>query len=180
MSELKEPDPVKFFIAALVAGRSVLPALKERLQDEFGSIDFISEMFDFDVTDYYAQEMGSEIKRVFYSFAALISPGDLAEIRVRAGRLEQSFSDEGRRIVNLDPGYMDYFKIVLASGKFQGQKIYLGKGVFADLTLYYDRGWHSYPWGFPDFKSGRYDHALTRIRELYRAARRSGGVSGQE
>ncbi len=79
-----------------------------------------------------------------------------------------TFFLDGRRKVNIDPGYMDLFKLVLASAKFQGQKICLGKGVYADPTLYYDKGWKSYDWSFPDFKSGRYDEFLAGVRRSYK------------
>jgi hypothetical protein len=58
---------------------------------------------------------------------------------------------------------------VLVSNKYLGQKIYLGKGVYADPTLYYDKGWKPYDWGFPDFKSGRYDRFLSEVRKRYKA-----------
>jgi hypothetical protein len=136
-------------------------------------MDLVSELFEFDVTDYYEPEMGKDLKRAFFSFADLIMPERIAEIKMATNKMENHFLNDGKRMVNLDPGYMDYYKIVLASGKFQGQKIHVSGGVYADLTLYYDKTWKPYPWGFPDFRSGRYNSVLTKIRELYRDGRRS-------
>ena len=172
MVQPQAPDPVKLFVAVLVSDTGFVQAVRERLESEFGSIDYESELFPFDVTDYYKAEMGEVIQRKFFSFTNLISPDGLADIKCRTNEIEQTFTAEGRRSVNLDPGYMDYYKIVLASGKFQGQKIYLSGGIYADLTLYYDKDWKPYAWGFPDFRSGRYNQALNRIRELYKAGRK--------
>jgi hypothetical protein len=78
-----------------------------------------------------------------------------------------------RRRVNLDPGIMDYDKFVLASAKYNGQKVYLDRGIWADLTLHYEKGrFDPYPWSFPDFKSRIYDGAFMEIRQLYKKQRK--------
>jgi hypothetical protein len=145
-----------------------LTLVESRIEEEFGPTDYISDSCPFEVTSYYEKEMGTNLKRVFFSFAHLINPGELASIKVKTNRLEDELSHEGNRRVNLDPGYLDFFKIVLASGKPTGQKIYLEQGVYADLTLYYDKGWKPYNWGFPDFRAGTYDQIFTTIRDLYK------------
>ncbi|MDM7925702.1 MAG: DUF4416 family protein, partial [bacterium] len=75
-----------------------------------------------------------------------------------------------RRRVNFDPGYMDYDKFVLASAKYNGQKVYLDLGIWADLTLHYEKGrFDPYPWSFPDFKSGLYQEVFMEIRARFKA-----------
>ena len=180
MVQPQAPDPVKLFVAVLLSDTGLIQAVRERLESEFGIIDYESELLSFDVTDYYEAEMGDMIQRKFFSFAGLISPDAIADIKLRTNEIEKSFTTDGRRSVNLDPGYMDYYKIVLASGKFQGQKIYLSGGIYADLTLYYDKDWKPYAWGFPDFRSGRYNQALKKIRELYKAGRKVSTDSGEQ
>jgi len=108
------------------------------------------------------------LKRVFYSFLDLIDPSRIVDIRIESSGIEDEFALDGRRRVNIDPGYVDFYWLVLASAKFQGQKIYLGKGVYADPTLYYDKEWKSCDWSFPDFKSGRYDEFLSGVRRSYK------------
>jgi hypothetical protein len=148
---------------------------RERLIQQFGSIDFTSALFPFEVTDYYVPEMGSPIFRLFYAFERLTSPGELARIKLAANAIENELAVNGRRQVNLDPGYLDTDKFVLASAKYSGQKIYLADGIWADLTLHYEKGHFSaYPWSFPDFRSGEYEKAFLRMREIYKGQLKHG------
>jgi hypothetical protein len=80
----------------------------------------------------------------------------------------------------VDVGYLDLFKLVLASFKGRGNKLYLERGVWADLTLTYERGaFQSLPWSFPDFRSGRYEEDLRRIRERFRTQLRAESPSAR-
>ena len=84
-------------------------------------------------------------------------------------RIEERLAVEGKRRVNLDAGYMDFNKFVLASAKFHEHKIHVGRGIYADLTLIFEsRAWRPLPWSFADFRDGRYYEALTLIRNGYR------------
>ncbi len=165
-------EPVQLFIGILTSSDRVLPRVKETLAHCFGPIDLESKAFPFDVTDYYEPEMGLGLQRRFVAFERLIPPEGIVDVKLRTQRIEDEHVRSGRRCVNLDPGYMDLYKIVLASAKFQGPKICLGRGIYADPTLYYDKGWRAFPWGFPDFRDGRYDSVLSDIRRLYKAKRR--------
>jgi hypothetical protein len=168
LAELREPKPVKLFVGALFSPEVDLDPVRERLEEAFGPIDYTSKPLPFEVTDYYEREMGPHLKRVFFSFLHLVNPGELASIKGKTNLLEEELALEGRRRVNLDPGYMDYYKIVLASGKPSGQKVYLGQGIYADPALYYDRGWKPYDWGFPDFRQGLYNQEFNAIRGFYK------------
>lgn len=170
---MAEPDPVKLFVGVLYSDEEKLSRGWGRLESLYGRVDYQSEPSPFTVTDYYEEEMGKGIYRLFLSFPSLISPEEIARIKQETNQMEEDLALEGKRRVNLDPGYMDYNKVVLASKKYNGQKIYLNSGIYADLTLYYEKGkFHPYPWSFPDFKSGQYNPIFLRIRELYKAQRR--------
>jgi hypothetical protein len=175
VAEVTKPQPVELFVGAILGDMGLLDPLEAELKAHFGEIELRSPVFDFDITAYYEDEMGAELKRVFFAFRDLIDPAAIVNAKLAANDLERGFVREGRRTVNLDPGYMDFYKVVLASNKFLGQKIYLGKGVYADPTLYYDKGWKPYDWGFPDFKSGRYDAFLTQVRKAYKSKIRNAG-----
>jgi hypothetical protein len=173
MAEVRPPQPVALIMGVILADTALLPELETELTRRLGKIDARSEIYDFEITDYYRDEMGEGLKRVFYAFRDLVSPESIADIKLAAIDIEQAFGQAGRRRVNLDPGYLDHYKLVLVSAKFQGQKICVGKGVYADPTLYYDKGWKPYAWGFPDFKSGKYDDFLTQVRTRYKDRIRS-------
>jgi len=176
MAAPKTPLPVKLIVAVLHADENLLATAQMRMIEKFGPIDFTSALFAFEATTYYIREMGSPQIRLFYSFEKLISPGDLARLKLMTNAIEDELAIDSRRQVNLDPGYLDTDKFVLASAKYNGQKIYLADGIWADLTLHYEKGHFSaYPWSFADFHSGEYEKPFLRMREIYKAQLKRGG-----
>ena len=164
---------VKFFCGILHSNEEILEQAKKLLIEKYGDIDYISESFSFAVSDYYQPEMGWPIYRLFYSFEKLINPKDIAKIKIECNSIEDQLAIEDKRKVNIDPGYLDYDKMVLASAKYNGQKIYLDYGIYADLTLRYEKGnFYPYPWSFPDFKEERYNKTFLRIRENFKLQRK--------
>jgi hypothetical protein len=167
------PEPVKLFVAALYSDRLLLQQALELLKQKFGAVDYKSPEFEFRVSDYYHDEMGAPLFRKIVSFAQLITPKEIAAIKIAANEIEEQLAAAGKRRVNLDPGYLDYNKVILASAKYNGQKIYLDLGIYADPTLWYERGeFKPYPYSFPDFKSGVYNPAFLHIRALFKGQRR--------
>lgn len=82
--------------------------------------------------------------------------------------LEQRLANKSNRQVNIDIGYLDDNKVVLASCKRAGQKIYLADGIWADFIARYKYGrYHTFEWSFPDFKDGRYNDDLVKMRAIY-------------
>ena len=162
-------------LAAVLAGRGIdldnllFPMLEER----FGKIDYRGEAHPFDGTDYYSDEMGPSLDRLVVSFEPLCEATDIVQVKLDTAAIEEDLSAGGARRVNIDPGYMDYYKIVLASFKEGPQKIYLGRGVYADpILLFFEGEFGPLPWTFPDFKSGEYRNDFREIRALYKKARR--------
>jgi len=173
MARPQEPPLVKLIVAVLYAEPEHLETTRSALAQFFGDIDYTSKVFPFEVTDYYAAEMGGPLFRIFYGFHKLIDPGTLSTIKLTTNQLEAQLADEGRRKVNLDPGYLDTDKFVLASAKHNAQKIYLAHGIWADPTLRYEKGKYlPYPWSFPDFRSGHYQETFMRLRDIYKKQRR--------
>lgn len=162
------PDPVKYFVALLWADAEVLPIVEARMAAHWGAIDFTGPDRPFDRTNYYETEMGSSLHRRLLSFEPLRSPEELSTAKRACIAIELAHSVNGRRGVNLDVGYLDHNKIVLASVKSAGQKIYLRDGIYADLVARYAHGrYQPFPWTFPDFEDGRYDCELDVMREHY-------------
>jgi hypothetical protein len=163
----RPPDALcKRVIAVLAPGQGPFPELWERLETEFGAIDFKGEPIPFDTTQYYRDEFGSGLWRGFIALRGLQSPERLPDLKHAAARLESALGRNGKRIFNLDIGYLDPDKLVLASFKRGPCKLYLRDGVYADLLLRYSKGgFDPFPWAFTDFRDGRYVKSLLVIRE---------------
>ena len=173
MAQARHPAPVKLIVGLLAAREAWLEAGKAMLVERFGPTDVESEVMAFDFTDYYRPEMGADLKRQFLAFERLISPDDLAGIKLATNAMEALLAARlgaVARPVNLDPGYVTLAKLVLASAKDFSHRIYLADGIYAEVTLRVVRGrWESAPWTFPDYAGGRYDAFLTAARERLKA-----------
>ncbi len=168
MAHTYAPEPLKYFVAILFRTPGNLEIGKQALVDRWGAFDFEGGDHPFDMTDYYEPEMGTPLYRRLAAFEALMMPTELVTMKLRCNQLEDETAREGKRIVNLDSGYLDHNKIVLASAKGAGQKIYIDKGIYADLVGRYEKGcYQPFHWTFPDFKTGRYDKELLQIRQSY-------------
>jgi hypothetical protein len=167
---------VKYVAALLLSqGLEAEKVVAGGLEGLAGPVDYRGPERAFERTDYYEMEMGPGLRRLLVSFEPLGEATSLVRVKLAAARLEAEFSEGGRRRVNIDPGYIDYFKLVLASFKEGPQKIYLGEGVWADPVLLFENGaWRPLPWSFPDFRAGTYEDELCAIRHAYRLQRRGG------
>ncbi len=174
MGAAREPQPVKL-VASLLTGELVLlDAVQEDLVDAWGPIDFASALLPFDHTDYYAPEFGPALQRQVVTFERLIPPGDLPRIKRQTNELEGELAVSGRRRVNIDPGYVSLGKLVLASTKDHAHRLYLGQGVYGEVTLTYQRGrFRPWPWTYPDYASDRYCDLFEVIRRRYKAQLRA-------
>lgn len=161
--------PVKYFVGALFTDKEILNKSINDLENSFSNVDLESDDFPFDITRYYNKEMGEPIFRRFLSFAKLRSPGEIAEAKLTSNATEDKYRINGNRKVNLDVGYIDCDKVVLASAKYGIHKIYINKGIYADMALHYGKGkFTPYPWAFMDFKSDCYYQFFLEVRELYK------------
>ncbi len=164
-----EITPVKLIAAVLHHPDADLEMASEMMEDAFSPIDVKGEFFPFVESDYYGPEMGDGLVRGIVSFEDLVAPGGLAAAKLKARKLEDTLRLEGGRTVNIDIGYLDMFKVVLASFKGRSNKIYLSEGVWADWIMHFEGGeFKAFVWSFPDFKSGIYDVALKKIRTRYK------------
>lgn len=156
-------------IAGILTGKpDLVDDVHRALADRFGEIDIVGEAIPFDHTSYYADEMGAGLARRFVSFEGLASPDDAARFKVWTREAEDLFREGGRRTVNIDPGYVDANKVVLLTGKHGGHRIALAQGIWADLLLWYNKGWVALPWAYPDFKDGRLFPLFTKMRDRFK------------
>ncbi len=169
MWDIKEILPVKLIVGVLACDEAALAAAHESLIAAYGPADLISEVYPFDLTDYYVDEAGPNMVRQFLAFEKLVDPGCLAAVKHQTNRLEQLLADALEtpypRPVNLDPGLVEPSKLVLASTKNFAHRIYIGDQMYAEVTMMYHRGkWETFAFTFPDFKSGRYNAFLDTVR----------------
>jgi len=174
LSELTQPAPVKLFIGAFAADSGILDEVQEILAASFGAVDWQSPSLMFDRTRYYEKEMGWPLHRRFVAFERLISPESLVDVKLTAHEIEVDYTDSGRRSVNIDPGYLCAERLVLATGKNYIQRIYLAKGVYADLTLVFSRGsFKPLAWTYPDYGAPEMIALFNELRSLYMAQLRA-------
>jgi hypothetical protein len=179
MAKTLPPPAVKYFIAVLYRDPSFLDTARQEFVRRWGGIDFEGRDHVFDVTDYYVPEMGGPLYRRLLSFENLAGPGLLVDMKLACNGIETLLCIDNKRTVNCDAGYLDHNKVVLASAKEAGQKIYLDKGIYADLAgRYRDGKYRPFEWSFPDFKDGRYDDELLAIRAIYLSRAKAGRCSG--
>jgi hypothetical protein len=152
MSSPREPHRAKLIVGLLFREAGVQQKTLAALSDRFGPIDFLTEPRPFTYTDYYESEMGSSLLRQTGSFAQPVQPDALADIKLLTHNLELQWSIENRRQVNIDPGLLSEERVVLATGKNYTHRIYLRNGVYADLTLIYQKGsYRPLAWTYPDY-----------------------------
>ncbi len=168
MGELSPARPVKLFAGLLTARPEALEYVRPRLEERLGPIELESPVLDFNYTDYYEPEMGPGLKRRFWGFARLEDPEALVDLKLYTNLLEKGCSVAGRRTVNIDPGYLAPARLVLASTKDFAHRLYLGKGVYGEVTLVYrERGFRPLPWTYPDFRSEGYQQFFRDLRRGY-------------
>jgi hypothetical protein len=122
--------------------------------------------------------MGPGLLRCFFSFSTLASPENLAAVKLQTQAIEERYRAPvaGGRRINLDPGYLDSFKVVLASTKNASQRLYLRAGIYAEATLfYYDGGFHGLQYTYPDYLSPAALAFFTELRSGYLAQVRGQG-----
>lgn len=164
-------------VTPLIAAFSGEPELLDRvavlLTDQFGCLAAISERYRFTDTDYYAKSMGPALEKQFFVFHDLQPADCLPHLKVQTNELEERIAAAGRyptqRPLNLDPGYIELGKLVLASTKDHAHRIYLGRGIFGEITLQFRGGaWRELPWTYPDFRRPEVQSFLLEAREIHR------------
>ncbi|HZD39598.1 MAG TPA: DUF4416 family protein [Terriglobales bacterium] len=173
--------PAKYFVALLSSDRALLSAVEGDLASILGSVDGRSPISPWEISRYYENEMGTGLLRRFVSFSSLISPGKLAEIKLQAQQLETKYrgGQGGRnRRVNIDPGYCEASKIVLATTKNASHRIYLQSGIFAEPTLlYYKGGFRESVRTYPDYQWPETLCFFASLRSLYLKQLRQLGIT---
>jgi hypothetical protein len=168
MSQPHAPDPVKLISSLFSPEKALLEAVIADISKVYGVVDRISHDLYFDRTTYYAREMGWPLYRRFVSFTDLIPPDHLVETKLKTNEIEQKYRSGKNRMVNIDPGYISPERLILATGKNYVHRVYLGKGIYADLTLVFKRrSFRQLEWTYPDYAAPEIIGFLNGVREKY-------------
>lgn len=177
MGEAHPPSPALFLVAAFSRYEESLAWARARAVEAWGPIALESTAFDFGQTNYYQATMGDGLRKVFWTFERLIDPGAVVDLKLQTNSWEQEYAALGNhsepRPLNLDPGYVTLGKLLLASTKDFAHRVYLSRGVFAEVTLFYRRGaWEHHEWTFADYRRPDYQEFFSRARDyLHRRLR---------
>lgn len=173
MADPRTPPPVLLVTAIFSRHSTGLEAARTLLAQEYGTISLVGDPFVFDQTRYYEPSMGSSLLKQLLAFRDLVAPDRLPDVKLRTNRLEQELAVRGdwpdQRPVNIDPGYLDLAKFVLATTKDQSHRLYLRDGIFAEVTLHFQAGaWLAWPWTYADYRLPGVAEFLLRARAFYR------------
>lgn len=176
MGAIYDFEREKLIIGVIYHDEKILNAALDILVEDFGEIESVSEEFSFsnEFSTYYDDEIGGEGLRRIYSFKDTVDPSKQSEIKERTNEIEKMFSEDGNRKINLDPGFINHGRLMLATTKNAGFRIPLKRGIYTELTLFYARGgWHKFPWSYRDYQSERVQSFLTEVRKSYLKERKN-------
>jgi hypothetical protein len=178
MGQASSPSPALLVMAAFSRHEAALEWARASAVEAFRPVALESPAFDFCETGYYEPTMGPGLRKVFFAFVELIDPSRLVEIKLQTNAWEKEYADsaghEEPRPLNLDPGYLTLGKLVLASTKDFCHRIYLDRGIYAEVTLFYRHGrWEHHPWTFADYRREDYQQFFSECRDyLQRKSRK--------
>jgi len=167
MAKTIEFEPVKLITGLIFGSQDAYTASMEQMEQKFGPIEFESEPFDFSYTDYYEPEMGKSLRRQFVSFETPVMPDRLSEIKQITNRMEQKYlNDTEGRLINIDPGLVSLANLILASTKNFSHRLYLGQGIFGEVTMLYEnKTFVPLRWTYPDYQRADVIGFLLRVRD---------------
>jgi hypothetical protein len=173
VAQAVEPPPVKLIIGLIFAPEAPIVVIRQQLEAIYGPIDQETALLPFVATNFYEREMGPALQRLFWSFDVLIAAETLAGMKHETNAIEQTYAvDAGQvrhRRVNLDPGYVDLAKLVLATTKDRQHRLYLSRGIYAEVTLRFTGGrFVPWEWTYPDYRTPEYLAFFDAVRRRYR------------
>ena len=167
MGLISKPDKVKGIFGVLYKEQDLFDHAVQLIESNLSPIDILSEPFPFVETGYYTQEMGSGLTRRYLSLSELIYGECLSDLKILANSLEDELEQDGKRRVNLDPGYLGASNLILASTKNFSQRIDIGQGIYAEVTMLFMHGdFTKLPWTYPDYYNHR--DVFCMMRQRYR------------
>ncbi|MEO0136351.1 MAG: DUF4416 family protein [candidate division WOR-3 bacterium] len=154
MAEIRDPNKVLAFAGLIFVKDFNVDLALEYFNELLGRVIKKSEVIPFIHTTYYNKEMGENLLRQWVLFEKSIYPDLLIELKHKSNEIENKFLNEkGGRKINIDPGLISLSNIILASTKNYSHRIYLGKGIYAEVTLIYkNHQFRPLEWTYPDYR----------------------------
>jgi hypothetical protein len=164
----QKPHDVCLICAATFNDRFTVQHVKKLLTDQLGAVQFETPPFSFEFTSYYADEMGTQLKKTFFSFSRLIAPQELIGVKLATNKLEAETATQNRRSINYDPGYIEAAKLVLATTKNFDHRLYLGDGIYGDVQLRFrNKAFTAMDWTYPDYQQESVLNFFYKVRSWY-------------
>lgn len=154
MSIPGKPAPAALLFAVLYTPDAPLDALRHRVEMEFSPLSHQMHPYKDAHAAFYEREMGEGLLKTIWVCRQLINPRSLVSIKLHTNRLETHYSTRQGRTLNIDPGYMDLARVVLATGKDRANRVYMDRGIYEEITLLYatGQGYQPLPWTYPDYR----------------------------
>jgi hypothetical protein len=162
--------PALLLLAAFSRHDDALHWAKQKAEVQWGAVELESPAFDFVQTEYYTSSMGPGLKKVFFVFEKPFDPADMVDVKLLTNAWEDEYAALGKhseqRPLNLDPGYITLGKLILASTKDFAHRIYLNRGIYAEVTLFYKHHqWRHHDCTFADYRREDYQQYFTLCRD---------------
>ncbi len=168
MGVLSEQRPVKLVSSIIFKEDKHLEEAERKLKRTYGQTESIERWLPFDKTDYYYEELGRPLRRKFICFKKLVKKDKIYKIKLVTNRIEDRLRRRGKRLVNIDPGYVTEAKLVLLTTKDYTHRVYVAGRIFAESTLFYQEDtFKPWPWTYPDYASAEAVAYFNEIRQLY-------------
>lgn len=168
MGVLVNQNPVKLVASIIYKDDALVDSVEKELIQRYGPLTPLEKTLPFDFTDYYEEEFGKPLKRKLICFDRPADPEEMAAVKLATNEIEDGFRKDGKRTVNIDPGYVTEAKLVLLTTKDYNHRVYLGKRIFAESTLYFQEGtFNPWPWTYPDYASEPLVSYFNEVRALY-------------
>ena len=163
------PKSVKYFASLIFGNEISLHEAEGELVSYIGRIEEATRLIPFTYSTYYDKEMGEKLSRMFLLFEPLLHRDLLPDIKLKTNAIERLLSVNGKRTVNIDPGYVALEHVILATTKGYSHRVYLNKGIYADLTLMFQNGtYRTLEWTYPDYREAETISMMNRWRDIYK------------
>lgn len=168
MKNLKPDEPQALLICGLLSVENdLIKSIETTLEEEFGSVLLRSELLPFAWTDYYNAELGEGILRRWLIFSPLVNLLQSWQYKLESCKIENSFRKNGKRRINVDPGFIRLDGLWLLTTKPAGHRTYLEKGVWIELTLRFLKDHcEELPWTYPDHRDTGAQAFFLKAREF--------------